>query len=293
METVLFDSPVVKIEAFQLAPSEERFHRTGYVQNPVAVFPKHPIWIKHEGKQAFVADTSMVNFYNADQVYSRSLIDPKGDFCHCFSLHKDILREQLGVDKTADEMFDFQHLPSSRTAFLLQLGILGVLPTADSCQNDLADTLPGSDAMAIEEQTITLFTKVFEPIIENSRNRAKSTGNLRQKKLVERIKSSLQEKIYQQLSLSDLAQQHHLSVYHLSRIFKQHCGIGISQYRLQQRLRAASLAVLQGENLTTLALEHGFSSHSHLTASFRHYFGCTPSEFRRSQYKRSSQLRYQ
>ena len=37
-------------------------------------------------------------------------------------------------------------------------------------------------------------------------------------------------------------------------------------------------AVLDGgDDLTTIALEAGFSSHSHFTARFRRAFGCAPS----------------
>ncbi|MEM7360152.1 MAG: helix-turn-helix transcriptional regulator [Pseudomonadota bacterium] len=283
METVLFDSPVVKIEAFELAPSQEKFHQIGHIQHPIAVFPKNPIWIKHEGKQSFVADTSLVNFYNQDQVYSRSLIDPRGDYCHCFSLREDILCEQLGHDRSANEMFHFQHLRSSRSAFMLQLGILRSLSALRTRERGEKANILSSTIMTIEEQSLALFSLILDPVSKESHTYKAGKSRLRQKKLVERIKSSLQENISQQLSLTDLAQEHHLSVYHLSRLFKQHCGIGISQYRLQQRLRAASLAILRGQNLTSLALDYGFSSHSHFSASFRHYFGCTPSDFRQHQ----------
>jgi len=36
------------------------------------------------------------------------------------------------------------------------------------------------------------------------------------------------------------------------------------------------------DDLTMLALDTGFSSHSHFTAAFRRAFGCTPSQFRMS-----------
>jgi len=34
------------------------------------------------------------------------------------------------------------------------------------------------------------------------------------------------------------------------------------------------------DDLTSLALDLGFSSHSHFTLAFRRAFGCTPSQFR-------------
>jgi len=54
-------------------------------------------------------------------------------------------------------------------------------------------------------------------------------------------------------------------------------------YRNQLRLRAAleSLAERHAD-LTGIALDLGFSSHSHFTETFRRTFGRTPSSVRRS-----------
>jgi AraC-like DNA-binding protein len=47
------------------------------------------------------------------------------------------------------------------------------------------------------------------------------------------------------------------------------------------RLRAA-LEALPGQDLTQLALDLGYSSHSHFSERFRQVYGRTPSEFRRA-----------
>ena len=45
---------------------------------------------------------------------------------------------------------------------------------------------------------------------------------------------------------------------------------------------AALDAVLDGgDDLTAIALDAGFASHSHFTARFRSFFGCTPAALRR------------
>jgi AraC-like DNA-binding protein len=55
-------------------------------------------------------------------------------------------------------------------------------------------------------------------------------------------------------------------------------------YRYQSRLRLARALDLlaQYDDLTALALDLGFSSHSHFSAAFRQTYGRTPSEFRES-----------
>ena len=46
------------------------------------------------------------------------------------------------------------------------------------------------------------------------------------------------------------------------------------------RLRASLDRVAAGEDLSALAFDLGFSSHSHFSASFRRAFGVTPSRVR-------------
>jgi AraC-like DNA-binding protein len=48
------------------------------------------------------------------------------------------------------------------------------------------------------------------------------------------------------------------------------------------RLARALVELPHADDLSTLALEVGFSSHSHFSAAFRRAFGCTPSQFRQT-----------
>ena len=53
-------------------------------------------------------------------------------------------------------------------------------------------------------------------------------------------------------------------------------------YVLRSRLASTLDAVLDaGADLSAIALQSGFASHSHFTARFRGLFGLTPSELRR------------
>jgi AraC-like DNA-binding protein len=78
-----------------------------------------------------------------------------------------------------------------------------------------------------------------------------------------------------------MARAVHASPFHLARIFQQRTGVPVHRYLTQLRLRAALERLADGaDDLTALALELGFSSHSHFTDSFRREFGCAPSTVR-------------
>lgn len=55
-------------------------------------------------------------------------------------------------------------------------------------------------------------------------------------------------------------------------------------YRYHLRLRLARALDLLGryDNLTTLGMDLGFSSHGHFSAAFKQVYGRTPAEFQRS-----------
>ncbi|HYJ69635.1 MAG TPA: AraC family transcriptional regulator [Nocardioidaceae bacterium] len=83
------------------------------------------------------------------------------------------------------------------------------------------------------------------------------------------------------LSLSQLARRVGLSPFHLSRIFKQACGLTISAYRARLRVRRALERFDEGErDLARLAIDVGFSDQAHLTRVMRAETGATPGHLR-------------
>jgi AraC-like DNA-binding protein len=58
-------------------------------------------------------------------------------------------------------------------------------------------------------------------------------------------------------------------------------------YVHELRLRTALERVADGEDLTRVALDLGYASHSHFTSLFRRAFGVTPSDFRQHARARS------
>lgn len=83
----------------------------------------------------------------------------------------------------------------------------------------------------------------------------------------------------ERLRVMSLASHLGCSTFHLCHTFRDVEGTTIGAYHQQLRLRMAARRVLDapGSPLADLALEFGFSSHSHFTAAFRKTFGTTPS----------------
>jgi len=93
-------------------------------------------------------------------------------------------------------------------------------------------------------------------------------------------------------TLDELAQVAHMSPYHLARVFRREVGISVYAYVIRLRLASALCAVLDtAADITSIALDAGFASHSHFTMRFRTAFGVTPAALRRGAVRRPAQLR--
>ena len=80
------------------------------------------------------------------------------------------------------------------------------------------------------------------------------------------------------LRLAQVASAVGCSVFVLCRTFRALEGTTIMSFHRDLRLRAALFALAQHRgDITRVAMDFGFSSHSHFTAAFSSYFGMTPS----------------
>lgn len=85
----------------------------------------------------------------------------------------------------------------------------------------------------------------------------------------------------QDIKLVSLANLLDMSQFHFSRLFKQAVGLSPYQYLIQQRVERAKQLLKRTDRLITdIALDCGFSSHSHLSKQFRQLTGMTPKAFR-------------
>jgi AraC-like DNA-binding protein len=104
-------------------------------------------------------------------------------------------------------------------------------------------------------------------------------------RLVRRAKEFLQTDLARPIRLADVARAAGASPAYLTDLFRRTEGVSLHRYLVQLRLSSALVALPNAGDLTALALDVGFSSHSHFTAAFRRAYGTTPSAFRRGAYR--------
>jgi AraC-like DNA-binding protein len=100
--------------------------------------------------------------------------------------------------------------------------------------------------------------------------------------LVRRTMLVLSSDLMRRWTLAEIAGELRVSPVYVTQVFQQEEGLPLYQYQLRLRLACALDLLARYDDLTTLALDLGFSSHSHFTVTFRRVYGCSPSAFKRS-----------
>lgn len=268
----VFTTPNVSVGAFRCPVNHPSFRYTGPTEHFLVAFPRTGVWIRHAGSRAFVADPRVVTIYNAGQEYTRGPMHPDGDRCDWFGLSGEMARE---VARTADSRaphdstrpFRFQHTHSDPQLYFRQRVLFERL-AAGVC-----------DEFEAEEEVLSIVHRVLTLASHDHRGLGTLTDAHRD--LAEQARAELVRQATTALTLGALAARLRVSPWHLCRVFRAATGTSLHAFRLDLRLRMA-LERLENPSadISRLAHELGFSSHSHFTAAMRGRLGCTPSGFR-------------
>jgi AraC family transcriptional regulator len=98
--------------------------------------------------------------------------------------------------------------------------------------------------------------------------------------LIRRVQEFLEAELAHWISLTDVGRAVGASQAYLTDVFRRVEGVPLHHYLTQLRLARALAELPHADDLTLLALNLGFSSHSHFSAVFRRAFGLTPAQFR-------------
>lgn len=135
------------------------------------------------------------------------------------------------------------------------------------------------DSIAVEETVLLLLDRVIGGAIA-------APEDVRKRSLVHDVERLLASRFDQHLDLARIADQVGASPYHLCRVFREFTGFAVHQYLRQLRIRHGLESVLEtADPLSRIAVDLGFTHHSHFTNAFRRDFEITPSVLRSSRFR--------
>jgi AraC family transcriptional regulator len=232
------------------------------------VFPYRGVYMRHVGSDQAVADANHVLFFNAGEAYQVSHPIAGGDASLSLALSPALL----------DEL--------APRALLNGRGPLGfrrqhrrIDPRAQALVALLRHNLDHETIEPLEAEGLVL-TLVCRSLGPRTSHQPGSTYARR--RLADRVKILLAGDLSRRWTLADIAAEIRGSPVYLTQVFQQAEGIPLYRYHLRLRLARALDLIAQCDDLSALAADLGFSSHSHFAAAFRQAYGRSPTAFRES-----------
>jgi AraC-like DNA-binding protein len=230
------------------------------------VFPYRGVYLRHVGDAQAVADANHVLLFNAGEGYRVSHPVDGGDSNLTLELAEPLLHELAPRElarRDGEPGFRHQALRIDARAQALVALLRHALHRGSI------------EALEAESLALTLASRSLGPRTA----RTPGATHARQR-LVDRAKLLLASDLGRRWTLADIAAEVGGSAVYLTQAFRQVEGMPLYRYQLQLRL-ARALALLDRDvDLSSLAQDLGFSSHSHFAAAFHQAYGRTPSAFR-------------
>jgi AraC family transcriptional regulator len=132
----------------------------------------------------------------------------------------------------------------------------------------------------LEAETLAL--QLIRHTLGDTASHTARRGSGRPEKLADEVKLLLCTDPWRRWTLEGIANVVSVTPVYLTDAFRRVEGVPLYRYHLRLRLAHALHVLSDCDDLTTLAFDLGFNSHSHFSAAFKQTFGQTPSDFKKS-----------
>ena len=231
--------------------------------------PYRGLFVFHVGRDDVLSDANQVVFVAAGEPFRLSEPRPGGYAELVVTVPPSLLAELAGAAPAALRRHPLFRLRRRRAEPRLQLLRARLLHAHDG------------DPLAADELLVAVLRCALA-----AETPAASPG-VATRRLIARTKDFVAGHLGEPFRLGDVARSVGASPAYLTDVFRRCEGVPLHRYTVQLRLARALDELPHASDLTGLALDLGFSSHSHFTAAFRRAFDCTPSDFRRSTRRRA------
>lgn len=261
----------ILVEQYQNPPGEASCHYPNQHAIYLSLVPR-PIRLQHTqggktymglyGKGDICFTPANVPFFCRWDSHDQFL-----QICISSNFMQSVARETININPEQLEL-----LPQIRRRDC-QIEAIGMMLLAELQQENVGSRL-------YVESLTNLLTVHLLRQYATSKSIATYDGGLPQNQLIQ-VLEYINAHLDRDIKLADLAALLDISQFHFSHLFKQSMGIAPYQYLLQQRIERAKLLLKQTErSIVEIALDCGFSSHSHLSKQFRKFNNITPKAYR-------------
>jgi AraC-like DNA-binding protein len=242
------------------------------------VFVRRGVFQRSGRGRPIVADANHILFFNEAEPYCFAHPVEGGDDCTIVTIAAPLVRQMVAHHAPRDA--DRTHAP-----FAAGHGI-AASATARLHYELLFALRTRASSLAVEDLVFDLADAAVRDAYEThgrtvEQTRRSPLSERRNQEMTEEVKLSINRRLWAPPSLASLARAVGCSPFHLSRTFHKTEGVTLRRYVSRLRATIAAHHLARGApDLTDLALDLGYSDHSHFTNAFRQEFGRAPSHFR-------------
>jgi AraC-like DNA-binding protein len=257
---LLLESPLARV--YDVVCETPRSGYGAFMLNAVSQIglPRRGVFLIERRGQTAVIDTNTAVLLGPDDEYRVAHPTGDGDEGTVLALPRDLVEDAIGrIEGRVGNLRPRDHLAV--------------------CAVNRALREAGPEQLEAEDATLWLLGLLSPAFAETGTDdRTLGPG---QRLRIERARALLASAPTHRWNLGALGRALRCSPFHLARQFRVATGETISRYALRLRLGVALQQLAEGErDIAALAIETGFSHHSHFSARFRSVFGITPSEAR-------------
>lgn len=95
-------------------------------------------------------------------------------------------------------------------------------------------------------------------------------------------KEYVRERLHEEISMAQVANELNLSYNYFSKLFKQQTGQSFIAYVTDEKMKLAGQMLRAGQKTTEVARALGYPIPQNFTRAFSRYWGCTPGEYRKN-----------
>lgn len=271
-EAIFYNGSQIQIGEVRCGRDDPDIGVLGPIQGWCISFPRLPIQLMRNGRFSFIADGSCILVLTPGAVIDRKALSANGSRCQWVSVSEVLLDDFRSKCRRKREVpfgLDFVcTLTKTPDLSLLERRLFRRAVEASAGDADLSE-------LACSVLDSTLMTRPGAPLTRGDQELADAARAFLVIKPTRVVRSDM------------LAAQLGVSVFHLCRTFKRATGLTLQEFSRRLRLDLAlERLVVQDVDLSALALDLGFSSHSHFSAAFRNVFGISPSDYRERRRRR-------
>lgn len=274
-DRVLYSNRNYGIGELDLPTTSTKFEESGPYSAYYFAFPKTVLRITDRHGREFTSTSCQINCYSAGARIRRQSIQGHPDATTYLFIGRHAVDTDTALAEMVAGLADRQVFCSPQIYLQLQalLGIIKRYPHA----------LP----LIYDDAILSILSSLSEKTSDSClTNRSKTRNGVRARRARERVEY-VKEKLHSahtaSWKLDDLANEVHVTPWHLAREFRAFVGQSIHQFLIQVRLVTSLAPVAAGKrSIASLAADLGFAHHSHFTRAFSGTFGCTPSQYRQA-----------